>query len=181
MHLWETQHDTSLELFMRMFRVRLRPMAIELRAHCIRKLTHFKQKIRYFRGHIDDPNSSQDVETGFELVEILINSRNIRQKPLLEVQDQRLYVVITPKKLQKKLEANYAKPPIGWGLLFEEGIVLPRFLKVYLIVVVLLLFAALASYLLESVRYNGYAVFSMGSFFAMIITTVVTLTFGLLK
>jgi hypothetical protein len=172
MHLWENGHDSSVYLLIRRFTVRLRSKTAKLRARCIRKLKDYKQRYLHFRGL---PSWKQDDETGYELAEVPFNG-NIRRERIVKMPKGHFYTNATPKRLQKKLEADWNEPSIGWGLFFEESIVVPKIIREYLTVFSVLLLGALGiSLVIELVRGSGYNVFTMGNFFVAFLSLIITI------
>ncbi|KAI9727480.1 MAG: hypothetical protein M1828_006422 [Chrysothrix sp. TS-e1954] len=68
---------------------------------------------------------------------------------------------VTPKKKGGRLRANPDEPPYGWGLLFEEDVVIPypvKFLAWFLFIVIIL---GLLIYCIQEVHRRGWGVFGM--------------------
>ena len=186
MHLWEDSHDTSINLAIQSCKVRLRSMAAELVTHSIRNIEHYEQRFRDFRGlneihDIPDIPGSSGIPAWRQDHEAVHQLEEVPGCQLQQEQPAKYCMKNAPKRLLRKLEADDKQLPYGWGLFFEESIVLPRFFKVHLIVVVVFLLIVLATYLLELARGNGYAVFGMGSFFASVVSIVITMILSLNK
>ena len=84
------------------------------------------------------------------------------------------FVQNTPKRLETKLKADVDEPPYGWGLFFEESVVVPVFVKVFLLVLVVVLAVVLAGVCFALAKEHGYDVFDMGSFVIALVAIVFT-------
>lgn len=172
MHLWDKPHSSSTWLASK-----------RLQRFCKSKVKllwaafNWKGKIkllwidfRLFRGvsvSASVPNSRDDIGLQDVIVEIpRLPSIQVRAKQQGANSPARFFVNNTPKRLEQRLKADPTTPPYGWGLLFEEGLVVPVFFKVSISLVIC---AKLA-------QEKGYQVFGLGDFtlaMAIIIVTVI--------
>ena len=178
LHLWDHPHHSLTYLVIQTTKLRLIEQAKSLlkrwriqKKHYSGWLKEIRDQYKCFRGwntsseqlpysnpnnlqRIDDPGDSALRPTG----------------------KGRYLFKSTPKRLEIELQAHLDEPPLGWGLHFEESIVVPaplRYLGVFIIIAMIL--SAVVSALVL-VHEKGVAYFGMGNFgigIASIVTTVV--------
>ena len=166
LHLWDHPHHSRTYLMIQTTKLRLIKQVKSLltkwriqKLHCSSWLKEIQDQYKRFRGwntsseqlpysnpnnlqRIDDPCGSALKATG----------------------KGRYLFKSTPKRLEKELKAHLDEPPLGWGLHFEESIVVPaplRYLWLF-IVIAILLSAVVATLVL--LHEKGVAWFGMGNF-----------------
>ncbi|OAF59174.1 hypothetical protein VC83_04384 [Pseudogymnoascus destructans] len=133
MHLWDKPHSSSTWLASKRLqrlcksKVKLLWTAFNWKGKIKRLWINF----RLFRGIsvlASVPNSRDDIELQDVVVEIpplpSIQAR-ARQQRTNSPEKGRFFVNNTPKRLEQRLKADPTTPPYGWGLFFEENLVVP--------------------------------------------------------
>lgn len=185
MHLWDKPHSSSAWLASK----RLQRFC-KSKAKLLWPTFNWKGKIkmlwtyfRLFRGVSSSalvPNSRDDIELQDVVVEI-------PKLPSMQVRARRqgancpgkgrFFVNNTPKRLEQRLKADPTTPPYGWGLFFEESLVVPVFFKVLISIVVLLVAIVIVVICAKLAHEKGYQVFGLGSFTFGVASIIVTLIF----
>ncbi|KIM93233.1 hypothetical protein OIDMADRAFT_21558 [Oidiodendron maius Zn] len=129
------------------------------------------------------PNSQGDIELRDVVVEIPpLPSIQVRtkQQGAKRPEKGRFFVNNTPKRLERRLEADPTTPPYGWGLFFEESLVIPVFLKVSISLFVLLVTIVIIVICTMLAQEKGYQVFGLGGFTLGVASIIVTVIFKFL-
>ena len=80
----------------------------------------------------------------------------------------------TPKRLRTRLEGHSTMPPYGWGLVFDEGIVVPLYIKISLSVSIIAITVVLSVVSARLSQSAGYEAFGLGSFTLAAVTILLT-------
>lgn len=188
MHLWDKPHSSSTWLASKRLqrlcknKVKLLWTAFNWKGKVKLLWTNF----RLFRGisvSASVPNSGDDIELQDVIVEIpslpLIQVR-ARQQRTNSPEKGRFFVNNTPKRLEQRLKADPTTPPYGWGLCFEESLVVPVFFKVSISLVVLLVTIVIVVICAKLAQGKGYQVFGLGGFTLAVASIIVTVIFKFL-
>ena len=178
LHLWDHPHNSRPYLIVQTTKLRLIGKAKSLltrlrvqKLHRSRWLREIWDRFKRFRGWntaseqlpFSNPNNLQRIDDPGD-------------SALRATGKGRYLFRSTPKRLETELKAHLDEPPLGWGLHFEESIVVPaplRYLGIFIVIAIILSVVVSA---LVLVHEKGVAYFGMGNFgigIAAVVTTVV--------
>ena len=182
LHLWDHPHHSRTYLVIQTTKLRLIGQMKSLltkwriqKLHCYGLLKETWDRYKRFRGcntsseqlPFSNPNNLQRIDDPGETA-------------LRATGKGRYLFKSTPKRLETELKAHLDEPPLGWGLHFEESIVVPaplRYLGIF-IVVAMILSAVVSALVL--VHEKGVAYFGMGNFGIGIATVGMTVVVRLI-
>ena len=178
LHLWDHPHNSRIYLVIQRTKLRLIEQAKSLltkwriqKLHCSGWLRETRDQFKRYWG---EETSSEQLPYSNPINLQRIDNHD--DSPQRATGKGRYLFKSTPKRLEEVLKAHLDEPPLGWGLHFEESIVVPaplRYMGVF-IVIVMILSTVVSTLIL--VHEKGVAYFGMGNFgigIAAIVTTVV--------
>ena len=143
LHLWDHPHHSRTYLMIQTTKLRLIEQAKSLlkkwriqKPHCYGWLGRTWDQYKHFRGRtasseqlpLSHPNNLQHIDDPCDF-------------PMRATGKGRYLFKSTPKRLDKELKAHLDEPPLGWGLHFEETIVVPaplRYLGIFVVMAMVL-------------------------------------------
>ena len=148
------------------------------KSNCARRVRQFLHDSRYWRGYVTAPQQLPSTNSELELQPLDEQDRSIHARRLsLNSMRQGCYLGrITPKRVEKQLEAHPDEPPLGWGIHFEEEVVLPAPLKYTNVFISIVVMLSAVVYTFVKVREKGAEAFSAGNFGIAIAAFVMTFT-----
>ena len=165
LHLWDHPHNSRPYLIIQTTKLRLIEQAKRLltrlrvqKLHCSGWLKEIRNQYKNFRGW-DTSSEQLPFSNPNDLQRIDDNGGSTQRAN----GKGRYLFKSTPKRLETELKAHRDEPPLGWGLHFEENIVVPAPLR-YLgisIVIAMILSAVVSALVL--VHEKGVAYFGMGN------------------
>ena len=181
MHLWDRPHASTTWIRLNKLRVtflnmlmflvstvqsRRRMRAIWLRLRIISGLSH----------QASNTSAGRDVEVQDTVVElplprIVATSASPQHTNAGRGQ---FFIRNTPKRLRTRLEGHSTMPPYGWGLVFDEGIVVPLYIKISLSVSIIAITVVLSVVSARLSQSAGYEAFGLGSFTLAAVTILLT-------
>ena len=144
MHLWSHRHNSLVYLFSKRIQSNIRT-----------RYSYTLKNMRYYRGIMSAPSDCENHSIRTTIEEIPLPHLPVKKR-----QPGTLIVNETPKRLRHRLEARSNTKPYGWGIHFEESIVVPKFVMAIL----LSSFIALIIYTFKLFPRDGYAIFGLGNF-----------------
>ena len=107
---------------------------------------------------------STNPELGLQPLDEHDRSIHVRGLDLKPGQRGRFLLRNTPKRIEKELKAHPDEPPLGWGLHFEEEVILPAPLKYTNVFISIVIMLSAVVYAFVKVREKGVGAFSAGNF-----------------
>ena len=121
-----------------------------------------------------DQLSNTHPELGLQPLDEQDHSIHFRRPNLKPGARGRYLVKNTPKRVEKELKAHPDEPPLGWGLHFEEEVVLPAPLKFTNIFISIVIMLSAVVYVFVKVGEKGVEAFSAGNFGIAIAAFIMT-------
>ena len=185
MHLWDKPHASPVWTFLNLVRRSLLSCAGKAltRVRASIRTSDLSKKLRALSNILGLQSGltvPRDIEGQDTIVELPITTSCAVIAQAAHATQGQFFIRNTPQRLRERLKGHATDPPYGWGLVFEEGIVIPSFVIVLLCFSILVLTITMSVISARLVHTAGYEAFGLGSFTLAAATIVLTVIFKFL-